>query len=212
MGEFRNTITSQSFIEKVLVLGATAALTGVAVPLVSARLDRQRLEAQQDAEAQRQRQQKLFDADLARQGSILKAQETFLEQVETTLYGFHLRAAALAWYQSQDKDRAKYEQAAQAYDSAAWDFMAKMHVAESKAQRFTSAPALQALSDHQRQWEALDLALTNLRKRGGSEEEWRAMLGTVNAQVVESGRVLVVLASDYGLALRRGAAAAPGTR
>ena len=92
-------------------------------------------------------------------------QHKFLEEVETLLTAFHTRAAALAWYKTQQKDAKKYALALEAYDQKSWDFIAQIHAAESKSKRLTPSSAHEKFAQHIREWESLDKDLVLLTQQ-----------------------------------------------
>jgi len=92
------TLSSQSFIQSFLVLLATALLTGLLVPFVKANMDERKL-----------RQQKLFEADLARQGKVIEAQVELLENMAQMLWDFKLLALEVSYYKTYGQDQTKYK-------------------------------------------------------------------------------------------------------
>jgi len=184
--------SSEPFKEKVQLLLLTALLTGILVPSITSIL----------AEL-RSRNERVKTAELAKQASLIRSQEEFLVQLEKTIFQFHTQAAALAWYRSQQPDNAKYERAREAYDQAAWKFMADMHASVSKAKRITSPEVFRALQVHQHRWEVLDLDLVRLSRKDAAPEVWLKMLERINRQATDASDVLEKLAIDYGLARRR---------
>jgi hypothetical protein len=195
----RDARRSDSFVEKALLLALTAALSGFLVPFINGRLGEQRLQQQQREADQRFRSQRVFEAELARQSAVIKMQQDFLEGLEKTLFDFHTRAAAVAWYKTQQKSQSKYQQALEEYDSNSWRFMASMHAALSKAQRLTAREAYNDLEKHQREWEALDVEIVRLSLGKASEQDWYAMLERINAQALAAGKILGAVATSYGL-------------
>jgi hypothetical protein len=65
---------TEGFLEKIAILLLTALLTGFLVPYVLKRVD--------EAKSV---QQKIFEADLARQAKIIEAQSKFLDDITETL-------------------------------------------------------------------------------------------------------------------------------
>jgi hypothetical protein len=199
LGNASDVIRSESFVEKALLLALTACLSGLLVPIISQRLDHQRLQQDQREADQRLRNQKVFEADLARQKSVIEMQQAFLEGLEKSIFDFHAQAAAVAWYKTQQKNPTRYREALKAYDTGSWQFMAQMHAALSKGQRLTPKDAYKNLEQHQREWEDLDVELVRLTQRDASEQEWYAMLEHLNGQALAAGKILDTVATAYGL-------------
>jgi hypothetical protein len=137
MNVFEDALTSQDFVRGVFLLVVTAALTGLLVPLVKARLDERRY-----------RDQKVFESGLLRQAKTIDAQAASLDALSELFWGFLLRALALAWYEerrdaaqleeTRRQYEAKLEEAWTEYDAESWPFYARLRVETSKAQRLTS--------------------------------------------------------------------------
>lgn len=185
--------TIDSFAQNIILLVVTAILTGLLVPFINARIAEQRV-----------RREQAESARLARQSSVLKSQEEFLLHLEKTLFDFHVCAAAVPWYRSMQIDDSRFAAARHAYDDASWKFMAEMHAALSKARRLSSPAALQELERHQRGWYSIDGEIVKLANGDRvSTEEWSQLLSAVNDQAADAGRVISVLAADFGLVPRQ---------
>jgi hypothetical protein len=128
-------ITSQSFVEAVLVLVVTAALTGLLVPVVKARMDEKRL-----------REQQLFEARLARQSKIIESQAALLESLAQTLWEFRMLMMELAFHRVE-RPHDRYQAALATYEDKAWDLFAKFRTEISEARRLTSAETHGKLRD-----------------------------------------------------------------
>jgi hypothetical protein len=76
---------SQDFLEKIVILLLTALLTGLLAPYVLKRID--------DAKSV---QQKILDADLARQAKVIEAQSKFLDDLTETLWSWRYLSMKVA--------------------------------------------------------------------------------------------------------------------
>jgi hypothetical protein len=188
MGDNGESKGNGAFREKIVLLLLTALLTGLLVPFINGTIA-----------AQRARSDQREAAKLARQASVIRSQEEFLERLEKTVFEFHTRAAAVPWYKTQQPDPEKFNAAAEAYDAASWRFMSDMHALMSKGRRLTSDEAFRALQQHQQNWYEIDLAIVQLMRKDATEDEWRKMLGQVNAQALNGQALLRLLAADYKL-------------
>ena len=105
MSQIREVVKSPSFVEHALLLILTAVLTGLLVPLITTILADQKF-----------REQRRFEADLARQAKIIDTQNELLSELEKIVYGYQLRAPALSWYNTQNKNSAKYQESLKTYE------------------------------------------------------------------------------------------------
>src|SRR5262249_61203733 len=76
---------SQDFLEKVVILLLTALLTGLLAPYVLKRID--------EAKSV---EQKILDADLARQAKVIEAQSKFLDDLTETLWNWRYLSMKVA--------------------------------------------------------------------------------------------------------------------
>ena len=121
-----DTLTSESFIETLLVLAVTATLTGILVPLVKARMDDRRL-----------REQQTFEATLARQSKIIESQAKLLNHLAETLWQLRMLMMELVFHRVQ-RPYERYRAALAAYEDSAWDLFARFRTEISEARRLTS--------------------------------------------------------------------------
>ena len=126
-------LASTSFLEKVFLLFVGAALTGLLVPLVKSRMDRTRFE-----------QQKRFEAELARQGELVKARAQFLRDLADPVWNFQLLALQVS-YDSESPE--KLQSALTSYDAQSWQHLKQIRALVGGARWFTSEPAYKALTD-----------------------------------------------------------------
>ena len=180
-------LASTSFLEKVFLLAVGAALTGLLVPLVKSRMDRTRFE-----------QQKRFEAELARQGELVKARAQFLRDLADPVWHFQLLALQVS-YDSESPE--KLQSALASYDAQSWQHLKQIRALVGGARWFTSEPAYKALTDFVDGWliQEVDMKLMSVR-RAGARTNW----GQFNRWLYAESRtrtdaLLVVLADDFGL-------------
>jgi hypothetical protein len=116
-----------------LLLIVTALLTGLIVPVVKAQMDHRKLQ-----------QQKLFEAEIARQGKIIDAQVQLLENLVRMLWEFQLFALAVSYYKFHG-EAGKYDAALAEYDDKAWQYFGTIRAEISKARRLVSPPTYETL-------------------------------------------------------------------
>ena len=188
MSQIREAVKSQSFIEHALLLILTAVLTGLLVPFINTILADQKF-----------REQRRFEAELARQAKIIDAQNELLGEIEKIVYGFQLRALALAWYKTQDKNSAKYQESLKAYDESSWVFFVDMHTRLGKVQRLTSPKVYEEIETFYAELRELDSNVVKLVRNNATEKEWQAFFALVQKSGGQTKRIMNLLAQDYGL-------------
>jgi len=129
------TIGTQSFIEKVLLLLATAALSGFLIPVVTENIEHNRL-----------KEQRIFEAELARQNEVIKAQVQLLETLASLLWEYQLLAIDVSYYQPL-KDQSTYLNAVKKYDEESGPVLGKIRAEISKSLRLTSHETYEQLKD-----------------------------------------------------------------
>jgi len=114
---------SPEFRENVMLLLISAVLTGIVIPIV--------LKIRDDRKF---REQKIFEAELARQGKVIDAQAAFLETFSGLLCEYQFLALSVAYY-FLENNRERYVAASVEYDAKSWDFLAKLRAEITKAKR-----------------------------------------------------------------------------
>lgn len=87
MRQLFEVLRAPAFLEKLVLLLITAALTGVLVPVVSGWLSEARF-----------REQKVFEAELQRQRDIVSAQSDLLKRLSALLWEFQLMNIDVSFY------------------------------------------------------------------------------------------------------------------
>ncbi len=166
-------LTSESFVEAVLVLVIAAVLTGLLLPFVKARMDARKL-----------REQQLFEARLARQNRILESQAALLESLAQTLWEFRMLMMEVAFHRVE-RPNERYQTALAAYEDKAWDLFAKFRTEISEARRLTSTEthtkppqsllpnADPARSEALYELLRLDLAEEDGQRNASADAEWK---------------------------------------
>ena len=116
---------SQDLLEKVSLLVLTALLTGLLIPYVLKSVD----------EARRT-EQKLLEADLARQSKLIEAQAEFLDELTDTLWSLRYLTIRVAYYGQNAQD--KYVAAVSDYENQIWDVLFELRKQTSKSRRLVS--------------------------------------------------------------------------
>jgi hypothetical protein len=114
---------SQEFIENVGLLVLTASLTGVLVPLIFRRIDERKFQ-----------RQKTFEAELARQNTIIDAQAKFIERLSDSLWEYQLLALVVTYYYLVDNQEI-YNKVAEIYYESTAPALVKIRSEISKSLR-----------------------------------------------------------------------------
>lgn len=193
-------LASASFLEKVSLLVVGAALTGIIVPVVKFRMDQTRFE-----------QQKIFEAGLAREAELVKARAQFLRDLVDPVWQFQLLALQIS-YDSPSEE--KYQAALASYDEQSWQHLKKIRALVGGARWFTSDSAYEALTEFVDGWliHELDMTIQKRRRvheldmtiqkpRRGDSANWSQFNRWLYAESrIRTDTLLVILASDFGLA------------
>jgi len=189
MSPIREVLKSQSFIEKSSLLILTAIITGILVPYINAKLSDKKF-----------KEQRLFDAAMARQAKIIDAQNELLSDLETIVNSFQLRALAVAWYITSNKNFTLHKASKKEYEDKAWEFFGKMQNLIGKASRLTSPGVHKELQKFYEEMKQLDVDLVRLMQNETTEEEWQKFYNTIQSESGVKLRAIVEqLAQDYGL-------------
>src|SRR5262245_60219459 len=124
---------SQDFLEKVVILLVTALLTGLLAPYVLKRVD--------EAKSV---QQKILDADLARQTKVIEAQSKFLDEITETLWNWRYLSMKVAYYGVGDQGPS-HADARKVYDLQIWDVLNRLRNQINKSRRLASEEAYKML-------------------------------------------------------------------
>jgi hypothetical protein len=117
---------NQDFLEKIVILLLTALLTGFLVPYVLKRVD--------EAKSV---QQKIFEADLARQAKVIEAQSKFLDEITETLWNWRYLSMKVAYYGMGDQGPS-YAAARKDYDLQIWDVLNRLRNQINRSRRLAS--------------------------------------------------------------------------
>jgi hypothetical protein len=192
-------LTSTSFLEKAFLLALGAALTGMIVPMVKSRMDHTRF-----------KQQKVFEAELARQAEVVKARAQFLHDLVDPVWQFQLLALQVSYDSNSDE---KFQAALAAYDEQSWHQLKRIRAVVGGARWFTSEPAYQAVTDFVDQWllVEVDMGLMKRRRAGGAANWTEFNQWLYNESRIRTDALLLRLAEDFGLSATTNVTVTPGT-
>jgi hypothetical protein len=190
---------SQNFLEGLLFLLSTAALSGFLVPYILKQVDARKLKEQKAIDERKNYEQKAFEADLVRQSKVLEAQAQLLESLAKQLWEFQLLALAVSYYKIHH-DEVKYENALKEYDEKAWMYFATLRAEISKALYLTSSETYHSLLGlYKRELISLDSSLMRLVREDAKHEEWTAHHDFQGSIANKTDQVLDLLAEELRL-------------
>jgi hypothetical protein len=123
----------QSFLQNIALLVLTALLSGFGIPYVMKRVEDRKL-----------REQKKFEADLARQGKIIEAQSKLLDDLSALLWKWRYLAKKVVYYGAENNVE-RYDLAKKEYDEKVWDILNQFREEISRSRRLVSEQAYEHL-------------------------------------------------------------------
>lgn len=123
----------QSLFEKVVLLALTAVISGFGIPYVLKRI-----------EERRARDQKRFEAELARQGKIIEAQSKLLDDLSRILWQWRYLAKKVVYYGAYES-KEQWALAVKQYEEGIWDILNAFRIEISRARRLVSERAFERL-------------------------------------------------------------------
>jgi len=180
-------LKTTSFLEKALLLLLGAVLTGIIVPIVKYRMDENRF-----------RQQKTFEAEVARQAEIVRARVQFLRDFVDPVWQFQLLALQVTFdIDSEEKLKAVYAN----YDDNSWQHLKRIRAIVGGARWFTSESTYQLLTEFVDGWllGEVDNKLMQEMKKGKKGDWNRFNRWLYSESRRKTDDLLVALADDFGL-------------
>lgn len=125
----------QGFLESIITLALTAATTGFLIPYIFKRIDERKL-----------REQKRYEAEIARQAKIIESQVQLLENMAQLLWEYQLAAIAPSYYDPVAQQDL-YALAVKQYQEKTGSLFSKIRAEISKALRLTSSGTYEELKN-----------------------------------------------------------------
>lgn len=123
----------EPFIERLFFFVLAALVTGFGIPYVLKRVEERKF-----------REQKKFEADLARQDKIIEAQSKLLDELSQVLWKWRYLAKKVVYYGAQE-NTARYNIAKKEYEESVWDILNEFRTEISKSRRLVSERAYEKL-------------------------------------------------------------------
>ena len=148
-----------SFGQNITLLLLTASLTGLLVPTIKGLMDDRRF-----------RQQKRFEAEIARESAIIEAQVRLLDDLSTLLWEFVLSMISVSYY-VVNSDPTRAEAAFEDYSDKASDRFGRTQAELSKANRLVPSKRVREFQELYRMLLDLDKQLLSLANSGLSPSQ-----------------------------------------
>ena len=182
-------VASQGFLEKAVLLLLTALLTGILVPLVKWKMDQTAF-----------KQRKTFEALIARQSDVIKAQISFLTNFSEHIWEYHKISQRVS-YSRLSGDNDAYVEAVRDYKESLWESLQRIRSAIGGARWFTSDRVHRELTSWYDDWFlTLEVALRQLIDDNPADELWRQHHTRVHFEAGKRNYALLrFLAEEFGL-------------
>ena len=183
-------LSDRGFLEKVLLLILGAVITGLLVPIIKARMDHANFQAQ-----------KVFEAKLARQTAVIRAQQKFIEQLSGAIWKYHLTLLEITYDRVEKKDE-KYRRDLEQYEDVSWDLLKEIRSLIASSRWFTEDSTYARLDSFYKNWIlAVDTRLMTLVKdQRASDKEWNDFHIALIVETIEQSNLLLKsLSNDFGL-------------
>jgi hypothetical protein len=180
--------------DNLVLLGVTALLTGLLVPLIKARMDDRRVIQQRQAEE-----------DLARDSKFIDAQTELLNRLSTDLWRLAGKILGVSYY-AVSGSTAQFEEAWRLYDSTSFDELFELRAHVSRSERLLSEEAHRQLEElHDWCFGQVDPQLTTMARGSPQAGEWSSFHRSTMADLfTRIDSVLTTIARDVGVIERRG--------
>jgi flagellar basal body-associated protein FliL len=140
------------FLGKLILLLVTAAISGAVIPYYLKQTELRRVE-----------QGKTADAEKARQGKVIEAQSTLIDDVTSALWKWRYIYMKITYY-GDGHDESRYAAASEAYDQEIWDALSLYRYQVTRARRLVSETAYRQLVDFYHEMTRMDNELSVIVK------------------------------------------------
>lgn len=182
-------IASEGFLEKAILLLLAALITGILVPLIKWKMDHTAF-----------KQRKTFEALIARQSDVIKAQIRFLTNFSDHMWEYHKISQRVSYSRlSGDKDA--YAEAVREYKGSMWECLQRIRGAIGGARWFTSDRVHRTLTSWYDDWFlTLELDLRELIDNDPDYDSWHKHHTRVHRESSERNyELLRFLAENFRL-------------
>jgi hypothetical protein len=179
--------------DSLILLAATAVLTGLLVPVIKGRMDDRRTAVQRQA-----------NEDLQRDSRFVDAQTELLDRLSTDLWRIAGKILAVSYYAAWGS-RDQFGSAWNTYDATSFDEMFELRANVSRAERLLSRAAHEQLAGLHAWWQSeLDFRLSTMARGAETEDAWNAFHREVGTELFHrTDTTLKTIARDVGVIERR---------
>lgn len=184
-------LQSPAFLQSLLLVFVIAVLAFVLVPPIKARMDRHRLRAERQ-----------FQAEVIRQEIVIESQAMLLDNISELLWGLVTMALEVAYHKREPAGERLAAEAFQLYNDQVWDYLADLRSEVSQAARLVSPQAAEQLDGVRQEWldKAHMLLVKLARLEEASKEQWKSyddyLLDEFSAKVEA---IISAIAQETGL-------------
>lgn len=178
-----------NFLQNAILLIFGAILTGIMVPLIKARLNHASF-----------KRREIFEAQLARQADVIKAQTEFLKEFSRYIWEFH-RLCQQVSFSRLHREKEDFDKVVNKYHEEIWDLLHCIRSVIGAARWFTSDAAHSALCTWYEEWfigisGKIELLMTN----DSSIDEWSAHHLHVHQEAPKRNYgIFKYLGTDFGI-------------
>jgi hypothetical protein len=185
-----NVLTGESFVEKLVLLLITAALSGLLLPYVLARYN--------NSVAARQ---KAADIARSKNKSILQAQAKLVEDLADVVLTYQTLALDVTWFRtSVAKDEKMYQRAYERYSDRSVDLISTWRSLTARSQSLASPSVSEKIGDFlARVFHEQDTPLVTLNRTKASEKEWEDQHYHNEEMLTEAHLLISQIMDDIGL-------------
>jgi hypothetical protein len=188
-----NVLASESFVEKLMLLLITAALSGLLLPYVLTRYN--------NSVAARQ---KAADIARSKNESILQAQAKLVEDLAAVVLTYETLALDVTWFRtSVAKDEKMYQRAYERYSDRIVDLISTWRSLTARSQTLTSPSVSVKIGDFlARVFSEQDTPLVALSRANASEKEWEDQHYRNEEMLTEAHLLVSQIMDDIGLSTK----------
>lgn len=185
---------TDAFVQQALLILIGAGVTGFGVPLVLRVIDERKL-----------REQKRFEAELARQSKLIDAQSALLDEITRAVWAWRYLAKQVVYYGAQG-DEERFLTAKKKYENEVWGQLDGFRTQISKSRRLISERAFASLNElYEFIVHDVDLSISNVMNSPGIDRSACSAIAMRFSREVSTklDDALLLLANDLGLAARK---------
>jgi hypothetical protein len=189
-GVVHKVVTSESFVEKVLLLLLTIILSGIIVPIIINYFTSKSAERQKAIEAMKSKDQ-----------AILQAQSNLLTDLSETILTYETLALDASWYGTEGiNNKEMHQKAFLRYSDRIVDLLSKLRALASRAQTLASPAISNKINAFiNKIFEEQDTPINQLYTSNASFQQWERQHEKNTEMIVEANSLISAIGNDLGL-------------